>query len=102
LNTTTPYPITTVLFGYGTHPLSGAYLYLSIADERIECNVARNLGPILSVASYDDRFIKFASASTPEEYADFHELAEVLGVLDRWSALFATISDVLIVNELDR
>lgn len=91
----------TALFGFGLNP-SGAYLYLSIADERLECKVTKNLGPIISIASYDDGFITFACASNPEEYADFHELAEVLGCLDKWSALFAVITDVKIVNELDR
>jgi hypothetical protein len=97
LNTTTP--TTTALFGFGLQP-SGAYLYLSIADERLECKVTRNLGPILSVTSYDDGFLTFTCVSNPEEYADFYELAEVLGCLDKWSVLFAVISDVKIVNEL--
>jgi hypothetical protein len=99
LNTTTP--TTTALFGFGLNS-SGAYLYLSISDHRLECKVTQNLGPVISIASYDDGFITFACASNPEEYADFHELAEVLGCLDKWSALFAVILDVKIVNELDR
>jgi hypothetical protein len=88
----------TALFGFGTQT-TGAYLYLAIDGERMECKVTDKLGAIASVASFEDGFIIFACALNSEEYADFSEIAELNGCLDKWLGLFNTVKEVIVVNE---
>lgn len=89
----------TATFGFGLRA-TGAYLYLTVSDERLEAPVTERIGPIKSITSYSDGFITFSCDLSTEEYADFHEYAELQGVLDKWESLFKAIKEVQIRNEL--
>ena len=89
----------TALFGFGLRD-NFAYLYLTIANERIEGKVTEELGVITSVLWFDgDGFIAFSCLLGDEEYIDFSDVAEHKGVLDKWTPLFSAVKEVRIVNE---
>ncbi len=90
------------VFGFGLRNTTEAYHYISVGNDRLEVPVTPALGPVLSVASYENGFIVFSCAMRTEEYGNFHEYAEVTGCLDKWGPLLESVTEIKVQNEYNK